>query len=71
MARKKVRQSLTFDPALDAALKAMVEVISTTKKGKGLKLNGYIEGILSNHLVRRLGKIPTPEEVRELIKPNN
>ena len=68
MARKKIVQSLTFDPKLDAALHYMHEVAKS--KVKGLTYNGYVEGILSAYLTKRFGKVPTVEELEQLRKKN-
>lgn len=66
MGRKKVRQSLTFDPELDRALRAMYEVVASRQKVKTLTYNGYLEGILSAHITRRFGRIPSEQEIRDM-----
>lgn len=63
--RKKVVQSLTFDPTLDAALKAIYGVHKRKNKNIKLNYNGYVEGILSSYVVKLFGFIPTPEQIEE------
>lgn len=65
--RRKVRQSMTFDPKLDAALRRMAYHVAGRMK-TSFGYNNYVEGILSGYMKSLFGgAIPTVEEIDAII----